>query len=263
MNHLAKNMRMKLAWKLPPTAIKKWELLGLSKGFMDEFFWRTYCIIRCIIAGPWDESQNKPWETRARLWMNRVPIWTPLEETPWDPGSQSPKYFWGSDLQCVIDYEQSATAKSIIDNHTSYLVKRSIADEAGGFITTNIGFYQVAIIDNLAYYVLYCPYDQISVGFGNEQTIRIDYSSKYVGETKNGLRQGDGVLAFTNGFMLSTEFLTYCWNDANIIGNNTGKNYEIPGASLPFIEQIEDILNLFIHWCKQTDYVNIMFKTRK
>lgn len=268
MDKLSRYMRTKLFLKLPPISIKRLELLKLTEKICDEHFWRKYCIMRQITTGIWDTSQNIPWETRARMWINRIPIWTLLEETPWNPDGQNVKYFWGSDMQCVIDYEQSPIASSIVTAHTAQVLTDSFANATGGLFTTNIGWYQIFLEDNIAYYVKYSPFDQLIVGFGicKDGTlgeICMDYSDKYIGETKNGLRQGDGVLKFTNGFIISTEYFdndSVLWNDHNIVSQNTGTNSTLPGTTISLMNTIESILELYMHWCKSTDYINVILK---
>lgn len=277
MDSISKNMLLEIAFKLPVKALHKLSLIGFNHLF-DNRFWQRYCIKRNIVLSTY------PWIKRAYLWEKRRPVWTILDETPWDPESQNPKVIWGLDDNQVIEYVESETASAIVLNDIEGVIDSDI-NSNGATHTTDTGFYETKCIEKLLtipdsngklteklckviYFVRYCPYDQCHVGYciinDNNLLFHINKSISYSGEVSDGLRQGSGILTFENGFIVDsddlknddndesdgeTEYDGLPWNDKYIVNSNIGAN--LAGLSFITMSRLSQILERYIYWCSQ------------
>jgi len=282
MNSISKNMLLEIAYKLPVKTLHKLSLIGFNHLF-DNRFWQKYCIKRNIILSTY------PWIQRAYLWEKRRPVWTILDETPWDPNSQNPKVVWGLDDNQVIEYSESETASAIVINDIIDVIEQDVTSGESSTHTTNTGFYKtkyteitikstnskgnlVEKICKVMYFVRYCPYDQCHVGYcimnGDKILSHINRSISYSGEVSDGLRQGSGILTFENGFIIDSDDLDnnyeddnsesaiegIPWNDKWVVNSNIGENFL--GLSFITMDRLSQILETYIYWCLQVGIFN-------
>jgi hypothetical protein len=231
--------------RLPPKDLYKWLVIG-HYNLVDEYFWRRFCISRKIVFGP------LPWEKRASLWMQRKPVWTQIDDTPWDSASQGPKTIWGYAESSVIEYVSSEIADGLIIADLGDAIARS--QENGLFITKFTGYYQTLVDANenskIIYFIIYTPYDKLRVGWYDGKSWCIDDMTHYWGSTKSGLRQGHGVALFDTGFVIDRD-----WIDHNMVSYHQQEPMDFPAVSINMIEELEKILNSYIGWCNVTGYV--------
>lgn len=268
MDSISKYMLIEIAYKLPFDTLHKLSLIGFNQLFNDRF-WRRYCIKRNIVLSTY------PWPQRVYLWEKRRPVWTIIDETPWDPDSQNPKVVWGRDDNQVIEYGESEIAQAVVMNDIQSTIELDVHENSHtSSWVSDTGFFETKYVDmktyKIIYFVRYCPYDQCHVGYCivNDNTINftINRSISYSGHVTDGLRQGRGILTFDSGFIIDSEDFHIdeldinsdessdeiidgvYWNDKNIINSNIGDEPEgLPGEMQNILSQM---LERYIYWCK-------------
>lgn len=285
MENISKNMLLELSYRLPVKTLYYLSLIGGDYLF-DNKFWQKYCIKRNIVLSTY------PWKQKVYLWEKRRPVWTILDETPWDPDSQNPKFVWGLDDNQVIEYSESELAVEIINADIQSVITNDIVyyqngnnqndDDEDNHIT-DTGFYKTriekilknSVEKSVMYFVRYCPYDQCHVGYcviEENLSIDINRSISYSGEVTDGLRQGRGILMFDNGFVVDSDDL-YCdedndeideddssqyditgipWNDQLVVDAHI--NQDIPDLTFSMMDRLEQILEKYMYWCKNAGY---------
>jgi len=241
MNNINPFLLSKYMLRLKPKDLYNWLVVG-HDDLVDEYFWKKFCVRRGIVFGP------LPWERRAELWMHKKPVWTQIDDTPWDSSSQCPKYIWGLPEASIIEYRQSETADMISLTDLNDVIIASL--EGGLFSTKSTGYYQTIKEGEVVYFIRHCPYDKMQIGFYNGQ-LTIDESTHYWGSTKSGLRQGHGILLFDTGFTIKKD-----WYDYSLVSLHQREDYDIPAMSISMIETLEGLLNSYIKWCNVVGYIS-------
>jgi len=220
--------------QLEPKDLHNW-IIVLGDGMIDEYFWKKFCIRRKIVFGP------LPWKKRAELWMQSKPVWISLDNTPWYPSSQSPKKIWGYTESAVIEYKQHLPSDQIYAKHLETAINESLEYEEGLFMSTCVGYIHTFVTDNIVYFVLYSPYDKLRIGFYDGEYM-INETTHYWGETKNGLRQGNGVMLFSNGFTINSH-----WYDSTLVDTYIDM-VVTPSISSKMVKDLENIVQRYIQW---------------
>ncbi len=238
MDKISRNVFLLILIRVNSKCLYRLSNVGLK---LDETFYKKYCVLRKIVLTTY------PWISKLILWENRQPILTTLDEY-WDDSFQQLNYMWGYDDNCVIEYQSNEYVLNKVINHVSFLLseKKSIS------IVNPTGYYflKQGICKNskelTTFFLHYCAYDQLQVGYCINNKIIIDECTYYNGETLCGLRQGYGIMIFDSGFIIDSDMFDGKWNDYNILEINKFRTQ--PMLLAYDVTFMSNILDSFITW---------------